>query len=318
MRCSCCDASGRVLLKLKIIRVDRSVRWYTLCKRCIEARRLVPVRKALQKGFPLDTLRRHVDTMAVLDRKTMLFVPMFSLDELESSARSDPARARLDVQALKSVARRARVDRIATREALKRAEVPPELTGKGPLLALVTMGIMTPAEAMVMASGYVAALDVATDLSRAIRHELVNPARPIVHHAWARVVSDWAQPLWCMGAPAHPQSPITARSIACQTIRALLGTLWDVDGRGLNLLLAVHETAWTPERHVFVCTEETCETVRMLLMHFCRKLGTAAGSAFVKSAVARVLGDAAAGEAEMRRKKVDMMLSWRESSYCFE
>jgi hypothetical protein len=53
-------------------------------------------------------------------------------------------------------------------------------------------------------------------------------------------------------------------------------------------------------------------------MHFSRKLGTAAGSAFVKSAVARVLGDAAAGEAEMRRKKVDMMLSWRESSYCFE
>ena len=173
---------------------------------------------------------------------------------------------------------------------------------------------------MVMCDGFVTALSVTKNITSVIRHDVVLQ-KSIVHQAWERTVSELAQPLMLRTGAAPPNRGVrgriatpttfTPRSVACRTIRALLSTLWDNGGRGLNLTLAVRESAWTPDRHIFVCTEETCKTVRLLLLHFCRVLGTSAGSAFVKSVVARALGEWPQEEAEKRQRRFDMVLSWR-------
>jgi hypothetical protein len=109
-RCWLCETSGRVLLHLRL-RIDG---WKGVCRRCVAKRRWVTVREALQGGFPLATLRL-VESTTKLDAKTRLLTPMFSLDELESLASGasssrppDRVRAKLDLRALMSVARRAR------------------------------------------------------------------------------------------------------------------------------------------------------------------------------------------------------------------
>ena len=160
-----------------------------------------------------------------------------------------------------------------------------------------------------MCDGFVTALSVTKNITSVIRHDVVLQ-KSIVHQAWERTVSELAQPLM-LRTGAAPPTTLTPRSVACRTIRALLSTLWDNGGRGLNLTLAVRESAWTPDRHIFVCTEETCETVRLLLLHFCRVLGTSAGSAFVKSVVARALREWPQEEAEKRQRRFDMVLSWQ-------
>ena len=135
-RCWLCETSGRVLLHLRL-RVDG---WKGVCRRCVAKRRWVTVREALQGGFPIATLRLAASTTK-LDAKTRLLTPLFSLDELESLACTDPTRAdrlraKLDLRALVSDARRARAVLSVLRDALERAGVL-EMASEGPLLALL-------------------------------------------------------------------------------------------------------------------------------------------------------------------------------------
>ena len=130
----------------------------------------------------------------------------------------------------------------------------------------------------------------------------------LIESATAPGNSSWQQLLVCedCGKPIYSGERLRAHEGATRRRRPVRPS-----GRGLNLALAVGESAWTPERHIFVCTEETCETVCVLLLHFCRVLGTSAGSAFVKSVVARALGEWPQEEAEKRQRRFDMVLSWR-------
>ena len=316
-RCDDCEApAGR---SFKHLRSEEEIdSWTTVCNACFKRRRLVTVRQALDAGYPL-CAQRGVRAKFITMTKAFLCESLCPLDSLEANADArDCNQARRDAAALKGDARRAKAVRLRLEAALKQADG----LLQGPHVELVKHGTVDDATGIVLHEGYRQACDAFREMRAIIRTECVvrkgETADAALLPFWLRTVGLWAQ-----GALVYVVRDITvgdvtrgavlervtARTVACRTMRSLLEACYDAR-RGLGLMLNVRAPSWTPQRHLFVCTHDTCDSVRILLLHFCRHLGVGAGSALVKEAVRLAMAAESGATAENERRE---LATWARS-----
>lgn len=315
-RCDACDAPAR---GFKHLRSEDDVdSWTTVCNDCFKKRRLVTVRQALDAGFPLCAQRRVTGKVLTMT-KAFLCESIFPLDSLEANADArDCVQARRDAAALTGDARRAKAAWRRLEAALKQTDG----LLAGPHVELVKRGTVDDATGLALHDGYRQACAAFREMRSVIRTECVvrkgETADAALLPFWLRTVGLWAQDALVfaarditMGDVAHGAvlERVTARTVACRTMRSLLESCYDAR-RGLGLLLNVRAPSWTPDRHLFVCTRDTCDSVRMLLLHFCRHLGVEAGSAFVREAMRLVMAAESGEAAEDKRRE---LATWAKS-----
>jgi hypothetical protein len=277
----------------------------------LKKRRLVTVRQALDAGFPLSAQRR-VEAKLTMS-KAFLCEPLFPLESLEAIADTRNCdEARRDAAALAVDARRAKA-------ACRRLGAALKQTGgmlHGPHTELVKRGTVDAATGLVLHDGYRQACALFQEMLAVIRTECVVPkgetAEAAILPFWLRTVALWAQDALLfaprdvtMGESTRGAvlERVTPRKVACRSVRSLLEACYD-PRRGLGLMINVRAPAWTPERHLFVCTRDTCDSVRMLLLYFCRHLGIDAGGAFLKEAVRHVMAAESSTAAEDERREL--------------
>jgi hypothetical protein len=228
----------------------------------------VSLQKALAQGFPLAALR------ALGAAYISGGVPYISAARLCPQL-LDPAAARRDVARLRRDRNAARPEHDAVRMALLRdANMRP--WSEGAHVEAVARGILSKAHAVAVARA-------AQDAWSFLRRPDVRAARACasqeVKEALDACVAARLGPRLMRFAGALPPPDVSPRGLTIAMVNRVLGGRRPPTAEGsFGLLAGARHVAWTPETHAFVCSAQTRQGVRHLLLHLCRLFGVAAGS----------------------------------------
>ena len=187
----------------------------------------------------------------------------------------DPAAARRDVARLRRDRNAARPEHDAVRMALLRdASLRP--WSEGAHVEAVARGILSKAHAVAVAR---AARDAWSFVRRPDVRFTRACASQEVKEALNACVAARLGPRLMRFAGELPPPDVSPRGLTIAMVNRVLGGRRPPTAEcSFGLLAGARRVAWTPETHAFVCSAQTRQGVRHLLLHLCRLFGIAAGS----------------------------------------
>ena len=239
-----------------------------LCLECRRRGRLVSLSKALAKGFSLATLRAV--GASVITGGT----PYFASARLHPQL-LDPAAARRDVARLRRDRRDARPLLDTTLVVLARdPTLRPWNTGMH--VEAVSRGLLSPQEAVEVAR---AAAAVWAFLRRPDVLAARACASDDVRATLDAVLAARLGPRVLHAAGELPPPDVRPRGVTVAVVNRMLAERRPPSpGDSFGLLRGARCVAWSTVTHAFVCSAQTRQAVRHLLLHLCRLMGVTAGS----------------------------------------